>query len=114
VLEFRGTPQQRQLEECRPAAATGGPEAQRILAYIEAQEAAGDTAARVLKQTIDEGAAGKRNEFRNRARASQVEGLWDVAYGAAPEGTTPGAPAPGGEVPSTPVRRYNPSTGGIE
>lgn len=39
---YEGTPQQQSLEEFRQAAANGGPEAQRILAYIEAQQAAGD------------------------------------------------------------------------
>jgi hypothetical protein len=70
-------------------------------------------AARILKQIIDEGQQGSGMSSVT-VRASQVEDLWDVAYGATREGTTPDAAGGSPAAPAGTARRYNSSTGQIE
>jgi hypothetical protein len=53
-------------------------------------------AAKVLNDTIQEGAQQKRQEFRNRAKASKVEDLWDEAYPQAQPQAEDKAPKPAG------------------
>lgn len=66
-------------------------------------------AAKILNETIAEGASRKREEFRARARASQVDDLWESACPSA-------VPTQDAATASTPaaVRRYNPATGRID